>query len=135
MWHLCCVTAEESGPQEAVVTAPATSEVIPVVSAAAENPLLSQLEGNWNRAEDSKFMAAIFAHKISWAKRFKSPPVDVTILSSDKISVEVEGERLTAWFDGQAQLVWDDGDVWQKQRQTDVRQSIQRSLTKAPKAP
>ena len=56
MWHLCCVTAEESGPQaehvlhflqyfreypafsieEAVVTAPATSEVIPVVSAAAK---------------------------------------------------------------------------------------------------
>ncbi|CAE7197530.1 Zcchc6 [Symbiodinium sp. CCMP2456] len=51
------------------------------------------------------------------------------VVSSDKIAVEVEGEKLTAWFNDKDELVWDDGDVWQKQQETDVKPSTRRTLT------
>lgn len=108
-------------PETCFVPAPPDTCFVPApeyresVTAEAET---KPFEGIWLREQDGQEMCLIFADILVWAAGFAGADNPVTVLSENKIQIDLDGDRQTAVLEadaaGRSFLYWSDGEVWMR---------------------
>eukprot|EP00931_Biecheleriopsis_adriatica_P108028 TRINITY_DN82359_c0_g1_i1.p1 TRINITY_DN82359_c0_g1~~TRINITY_DN82359_c0_g1_i1.p1 ORF type:complete len:143 (-),score=27.92 TRINITY_DN82359_c0_g1_i1:46-474(-) len=77
--------------------------------------LFEDIEGVYKRSSDKRLMATIVYNRITWAPEFQADPAELLEVDKNKVSISLGPDLHTAKFLPESQeLVWDDGDVWEK---------------------